>query len=1245
MFNPLRFFCVLLIAIAVLSIMQGRAAAGFICAADLNGDGFMDGKGEIQACWPASDGVNYLCPITTGGCTASYSNPICSDGGVLNPTTNQCELAGGASCPTGYTYDSVSNLCLAASTCQGGGTLDTVNDVCKSNIKCPPSYYFASYYQGCIKAPTCPAGGYYASVVGTISGWVTVDRCVASPTISCPTGYVWSSYWNGSATAYGCLKDACPMGYGTNTQNVPISTTYPFGKACYVWPTRSCNAGYDFRWNSKGDQVCGSPKNYCAAGGYNPATLQCEQNVTTVPAGYVWDAQRGAYLGDPTCPAGTTYNTVTDLCEAVPASMQCPANYTVNSTSTGCEALKCPDSTWTCSYGSVEKCTSAANINCAPGLVFQSGYCGATPACDIDATYSPTLDSCVYNATYGCPTGYIYNSTVGKCQLDPVCPASTAYDPVLNLCVTAGQATGVCPLGAYACDPAAGTCVKTYPCTTGFQTMALCTQNCDGACTQTCNTDAIAALGDVFWTGTAASWFGITGVAGSNDQLIFYGKDGSYNDIEVGRVTMNGCTFSGTASYFTPGGDTCSSTSWGLSGVSATGSQITFLGGECGTNAGSITVTSCYINIPLSSANFDITHVVGSGATLSFYGGLSGNQPLISVDLCQYGYKCPSCQVTRSCTYTCPDPSYTLLSDFRCSAFATCPSGGTLSSQLDKCETVAIMQCPIGYTLSNGKCLKPPVCPAGTSLDPATDRCVTLTGISCPARPAGYPNFTYDQSVSKCVLTVNTDAKNLICPSNTTTSTIAPPTYCASDKCNAPFLSATCPVGASLKAATGRCEAAPSGYGTLDTAIDKFVYYAVSSCPVGWTLSGTVCQIAPTCPGAGVWSVKDSFCVDSTVYTCPAGYTYSTTYGTCQMNVSCTLGSDQVVLEPGYPSRCLSSNFQVTCPVNYSYDSTLLLCTTQAVCEVGTLDTVIDYCKVADPSILCPANYTVNYTRSLCESAPVCTAPGMYSNTLNKCSTSPNYNCPIGYAYVGGVCYKLPDCPNGTYQAASKTCYDGITKCSLGNYPCYSYNGQVLCSPYTCVDQTNPNITGTGQSNLASPANNGTVSNAGACSGQFYIFSGTAGECRPPGTQTMFKNCCNSATATNGSFCDTAKEGPVTQQAANNMCHYVGTYCRESWALIGCVQSMKVYCCFKSKLARIINEQGRQQLQSFQPDMWGTPQNPRCRGFTPEEFQMLDFTKIDLTEFFNDVNANLPSATSIQKGAQQKINDFQQNIR
>ncbi len=89
-------------------------------------------------------------------------------------------------------------------------------------------------------------------------------------------------------------------------------------------------------------------------------------------------------------------------------------------------------------------------------------------------------------------------------------------------------------------------------------------------------------------------------------------------------------------------------------------------------------------------------------------------------------------------------------------------------------------------------------------------------------------------------------------------------------------------------------------------------------------------------------------------------------------------------------------------------------------------------------------------------------------------------------------------------------------------------------------------------------------------------------------------------------------------------CHEVGEYCVKKWPLVGCVQKARGFCCFNSKLARIVHEQGRPQLQAFAPNgAWGDPKDPNCRGFRPEEFQALDFNKIDLSEYIEDIQKNI----------------------
>ncbi len=100
----------------------------------------------------------------------------------------------------------------------------------------------------------------------------------------------------------------------------------------------------------------------------------------------------------------------------------------------------------------------------------------------------------------------------------------------------------------------------------------------------------------------------------------------------------------------------------------------------------------------------------------------------------------------------------------------------------------------------------------------------------------------------------------------------------------------------------------------------------------------------------------------------------------------------------------------------------------------------------------------------------------------------------------------------------------------------------------------------------------------------------------------------------------------------SGMCHEVGTYCTSSFLGI-CLQKARSHCCFNTKLGRIIQEQGRPQLKSFNAIGWGPVKTPNCRGFTPEEFQSLDFSRIDLSEYYADIEARAQSLIQIDMKA------------
>jgi len=93
------------------------------------------------------------------------------------------------------------------------------------------------------------------------------------------------------------------------------------------------------------------------------------------------------------------------------------------------------------------------------------------------------------------------------------------------------------------------------------------------------------------------------------------------------------------------------------------------------------------------------------------------------------------------------------------------------------------------------------------------------------------------------------------------------------------------------------------------------------------------------------------------------------------------------------------------------------------------------------------------------------------------------------------------------------------------------------------------------------------------------------------------------------------------------LCHYVGSYCSNR-NLFGCTSRKETHCCFKSKLARIIHEQGRVQLGMN----WGSSEAPNCTGISIEQLQSLDFSQIDFSEFYADAmgDANSPDSGELQ---------------
>jgi len=119
-----------------------------------------------------------------------------------------------------------------------------------------------------------------------------------------------------------------------------------------------------------------------------------------------------------------------------------------------------------------------------------------------------------------------------------------------------------------------------------------------------------------------------------------------------------------------------------------------------------------------------------------------------------------------------------------------------------------------------------------------------------------------------------------------------------------------------------------------------------------------------------------------------------------------------------------------------------------------------------------------------------------------------------------------------------------------------------------------------------------------------------------------FSNCCSDGgwgQDLSLASCE-SQEKLLAEKQKEKFCHYIGSYCSEKESLTNiCLKKKNASCCFNSKLSRIIHEQGRVQLGIG----WGSPELPNCQAFSLEQLQQIDFSKIDFSEIYEDINNNI----------------------
>ena len=637
--------------------------------------------------------------------------------------------------------------------------------------------------------------------------------------------------------------------------------------------------------------------------------------------------------------------------------------------------------------------------------------------------------------------------------------------------------------------------------------------------------------------------------------------------------------------------------------------------------------------------------------------------------------------------YSCP--SGFTLSGSTCSrtlsqdaiASYSCPGGytlnGTTCTQTSSQAATPSYSCPQGGSLSGTSCVQTSTysatasnsCPAGYSLSGTTCSRTSTTGATqvdqCPGTIYYKAGAPYNLEANYCGVTES------YFPGNN----CAQPTYNGMQfhdkrKLNNTGIIKTCLYNP-IKANT-----CPNGY-TLNGATCSIVYTqnatASYSCPNGGSLSGTTCASTNTTNAAVSYTCPANYALNGTTctstqsqpasvsYSCPAGYALSGT--------TCTASESQ------------QASVNYSCPSGGSLSGT----------TCSTVETAS-----ATPTYECPTGYTLD--GSLCRASTAATpsswsCPAGWTLSGSTCSqvlqqpATPIQICPNGGDLIDGACVivgQKTECTDLEANPQCKwlrdTCLDetqsGPCKVTERTYSCpvpgeqgppnreYVCSGDIYCAGGACQQIERQSSNEFKDALVAL----GAIDQAHKefDPDKLEMFSGTRETCHKPVFGLV--NCCAgkvsglltggaavtaySALASGGAtaiasvatqflttFLCASSEKQLDVKDRLGLCHFVGSYCSSSFLGV-CTTKRKTYCCFESKLTRIIQEQGRPQIDK----PWGPPKTEQCVGLTLDEFSRLDLSKMDFSEIYSEFleSAKLPDQAQMASDIQAKIKAYYQ---
>ncbi|EGO6968485.1 type-F conjugative transfer system mating-pair stabilization protein TraN [Salmonella enterica] len=255
--------------------------------------------------------------------------------------------------------------------------------------------------------------------------------------------------------------------------------------------------------------------------------------------------------------------------------------------------------------------------------------------------------------------------------------------------------------------------------------------------------------------------------------------------------------------------------------------------------------------------------------------------------------------------------------------------------------------------------------------------------------------------------------------------------------------------------------------------------------------------------------------------------------------------------------------------------------------------------------------------------------------------------------------YVTQSADNGTCQA-----YVDNPACTLATRQCAFYSGEGTClheyATYSCESKTSGKVMicggdvfcldgecdkaqsgksndfGEAVSQLAALAAAGK--DVAALNGiDVRAFTGQAKFCKK--AAAGYSNCCKDSGW--GQDIGLAKcssdEKALAKAKTNKLTVSVGEFCSKK-VLGVCLEKKRSYCQFDSKLAQIVQQQGRNgQLHiSF-----GSSKHPDCRGITVDDLQQIKFDQLDFTNFYEDLmnNQKIPDSGALTEKVKEQIAD------